>query len=210
MDITKLQDQLDPEDYATLKQHLTTLIAQTDAAKMELAEGRKGKQQEIERLQAWQGQALEALGISKPEELDAVPGMAARRADLARLASQEKSLQSKLATTTAERDQLHSDFQGMKKKQALGQAMAKYNFVDRDVVETFVAQRLEWSGEDLIYVSEDGVPSSLEDGLRSLALAKPNLLRNVEQGAGVMAGGGLGKLSERAAAIGRAFSKLLH
>lgn len=210
MDITKLKDRLEPEDYAALEKHVTDLIEQRDAAKMELTQGRKGKQQELERLQAQQAALLKALGISLPEELDSVPDMAARRADLERLAAQEKRLQAKLETTMAERDQAQAKLQDTKKREVLDKAMAKHDFVARDVVEAYIEPRLKWDGEDLIFVSEAGVPSSLEDGLKSLVRAKPSLLRNVEQGAGVPGSHGAkpdmgGNPFERIAAIGRAF-----
>ena len=210
MDITKLKDRLEPEDYAALEKHVTDLIEQRDAAKMELTQGRKGKQQELERLQAQQEKILKALGISLPEELDSVPDMAARRADLERLAAQEKRLQAKLETTMAERDQAQAKLRGTLQKQALDKALAKHDLVDRDVVEAYLQPRLKWDGEDLIFVSEAGVPSSLEDGLKSLVRAKPSLLRNVELGAGVPGSHGAkpdmgGNPFERIAAIGRTF-----
>ncbi|HCU68155.1 MAG TPA: hypothetical protein DGF30_02780 [Desulfomicrobium sp.] len=210
MDITKLKDRLEPEDYAALEKHVADLIAQTDAARKESTEGRVAKKQELERLQAQQEKILKALGLSLPEELDNAPDMAARRADLERLAAQEKRLQKKLEAATAERDQAQAKLQGTLKRQALDKALAKHDFVDRDVVEAFIEPRLQWDGEDLIYVSEAGVPSSLEDGLKGLVRSKPSLLRNLEQGAGVPGSHGAnpnmgGGRFERIAAIGRAF-----
>lgn len=210
MDITKLKDRLEPEDYAALEKHVADLLEQTDAARMELTEGRKGKTQEIERLQAQQAAILKALGLSLPEELDSVPDMAARRADMERLAAQEKRLQKKLEAATVERDQAQAKLQGTLKRQALNKALAKHDFVDRDVVEAYIEPRLQWDGDDLIYVSEAGVPSSLEDGIKGLVRSKPSLLRNLEQGAGVPGSHGAnpnmgGGRFERIAAIGRAF-----
>lgn len=216
MDITKLKDRLDPADFQALEKHVRDLIEQTDAARMELTEGRKSKRQEIERLQAQQEKILKALGLSLPEELDSVPDMAARRVDLERMEAQEKSLQKKLEAATAERDQAKAKYQGTLKRQALDKALAKHDFVDRDVVETFIEPRLQWDGNDLIYMSEAGVPSSLEDGLKGLVRSRPSLLRNLEQGAGVPGSHGAdpnmgGSRFERIAAIGRAlFSKSTH
>lgn len=210
MDITKLKGKLEPEEYAALERHVTTLIEQTDAAKRELTEGRKGKQQELERLQAQQTAILKALGLSTPAELDDVQDVPARKADLERLVAQERRLQKKLEETQAERDQAKGKLQGTHKRQALDAALSKFDFVDKDVVEAYLEPRLEWDGEDLIFVSEAGVPSSLEDGVKGLVRSKPSLLRNLEQGAGVpgsygakpdMAGGRF----ERIAAIGRRF-----
>jgi hypothetical protein len=216
MDITKLKDQLEPEEYAALEKHVADLIEQTDAARMEMIGGRKAKVAELERLQAQQEKILKALGISLPEELDDVPDMAARKGDMERLAAQEKALQAKLESTTVELGQARTKLQGTLQKQALDQALAKHDLVDRDVVESYISARLEWSGEDLIFVSEAGVPSSLEDGIKSLVRARPSLLRNVEQGAGVPGSHGAkpdigGGRFERIAAIGRSlFSKTTH
>ena len=216
MDITKLKDQLEPEEYAALEKHVADLIGQRDAAKMELTEGRKGKVAELERLQAQQEKILKALGLSLPEELDDVPDMAAKKADLERMAAQEQALQAKLEAAQAERDQAQAKLQGTLQKQALDAALAKHDLVDRDVVESYISARLEWDGEDLIFVSEAGVPSSLEDGIKSLVRARPSLLRNAEQGAGVPGSHGArpdmgGGRFERIAAIGRSlFSKTTH
>jgi hypothetical protein len=216
MDITKLKDQLEPEEYAALEKHAADLIGQRDAARTEQIEGRKGKVAELERLQAQQEKILKALGLSLPEELDSVPDLAAKRADLERLAAQEKGLQKKLEAAQAERDQAQTKLRGTLQKQALDAALAKHDLVDRDVVEAYLGPRLKWDGEDLFYVSEAGVPSSLEDGIKSLVRARPGLLRNVEQGAGVPGSHGAkpdmgGGRFERIAAIGRAlFSKSTH
>ena len=181
-----------------------------------MTEGRQKKQQELVRLQAQQAAILKALGISTPEELDDVQDVPARRADLERMAAQEKSLQKKLEAAQAERDQAQAKLQGTLKRQALDKAMAKHDFVARDVVEAYIEPRLKWDGEDLIYVSEAGVPSSLEDGIKGLVRSKPSLLRNLEQGAGVPGSHGAkadmgGSRFERVAAIGRAlFSKSTH
>lgn len=216
MDITKFKGQLEPEEYAALEEHVSNLIGQTDAARAELTEGRKGKQQEIERLQAQQEKILKALGLSLPEELDDMPDMITRKADLDRLAAQEKRLTTKLQTAQAERDQAKTKLKDSHKKRELADALGKYDLVDRDVLAAFIEPRLKWDGEDLIYISEAGVPSSVEDGIKALVRSRPSLIRiPPEQGAGFGESHGAkpdmgGSRFERVAAIGRAFSKLLH
>lgn len=217
MDITKLKDQLEPEEYAALEKHVTNLIEQRDAATLELTEGRKGKKQELERLQAQQEKILKALGLSLPEELDDIPDMASRKAELDRLAAQEKRLQGKLEAAQAERDAAQAKLREADKKRELADALGKHDLVDRDVVEAFIEKRLEWDGDSLLYMTEAGVPMSVADGVASLVKSRPSLLNTPpEQGVGFretfgakpdMGGGGF----ERIAAIGRSlFTKSTH
>lgn len=216
MDITKLKDQLEPEEYEALDNHVRELIGQRDSARRESIDGRKGKQQELVNLQAQQEKILKALDLSLPEELDDMPDMSSRKADLDRLAAQEKSLTTKLQTAQAERDQAQAKLKDAHKKRELADALGKHNLVDLNVVAAFIEPRLQWDGEDLIYISEAGVPSSVEDGIKALVRSRPSLLHTLpEQGAGFRESYGAkpdmgGGRFERVAAIGRAFSKLLH
>ncbi len=215
MDITKLKDQLEPEEYSALDKYVSDLVAQTESARKELTEGRQKKRLELESLQAQQEKILKALGLSLPEEIDDLPDMISRKADLERMAQQEKRLTTKLEATQAERDQAQGKIREAHKKRVLAEALGKYN-VDQDVVAAFIEPRLNWDGDDLIFVSEAGIPSSVEDGIKSTIRSRPSLLRAApEQGPDFRETYGAkpdmgGSRFERVAAIGRAFSKLLH
>jgi hypothetical protein len=68
--------------------------------------------------------------------------------------------------------------------------------VARDLVETFVSQRLTWEGDDLLFKSDDGKLIPLKDGVTGIAKTRPELLKPTGTGgAGVRqsnAGGGGG------------------
>jgi len=109
---------------------------------------------------------------------------------------------------------------GSRQKAVVAEALGKHEFVARDVVEAFVAPRLVWEGEEIMFKADDGRLVAVEDGVAGLAKTRPELLKPTGTGgagartAGSGGGGGSSKgdlggdRSARTAAIAARFPDL--
>jgi hypothetical protein len=194
MDIEVLKEALGDEKFTALKTFVEDLQGQRDAARNESINGRKTMKTELEALRGSQAKLLEKLGVDSLDEIEALPdakGMAeaAKQYDvkLKRLEREKaEAIEAKTATDTKWRDSL--------KRAAVAEAIGKHEFVDREVVESFISQRLAFEGDDLFFKSEDGKLLAVADGVAGIAKTRPGLLKPTGAGgAGVRqsnAGGG--------------------
>mgnify|MGYP005606298107 CR=1 FL=1 len=193
MDIEALKDKLGDETFAKLKAHVDDLTGQRDAARNESINKRKALQTENETLKAFKSKALEKLGVDSDEELDALPD-AKGQADAA------KQFDAKLKKLERERDEAKAaaeavagQLRGSRQKAVIADALGKHEFVARDVVEAFVAPRLVWEGEEIMFKADDGKLVAVADGVAGLAKSRPELLKPTGTGgAGARAGGNAG------------------
>ena len=82
---------------------------------------------------------------------------------------------------------------GSRQKAVIADALGKHEFVARDVVEAFVAPRLVWEGEEIMFKADDGKLVAVADGVAGLAKSRPELLKPTGTGgAGARAGGNAG------------------
>ena len=220
MDIEQLKDKLGDETFAKLKAHVDDLTGQRDAARNESINKRKALQTENETLKAFKSKALEKLGVDSDEDLDALPD-AKGQADAA------KQFEAKLKKAERERDEAKAakdaadgKLRGSQQKAVIAEALGKHEFVARDVVEAFVAPRLVWEGDEIMFKADDGKLVAVADGVAGLAKSRPELLKPTGTGgAGARTGGGTGgggaskgdfggDRSARAAAIAARFPEL--
>lgn len=202
MDISKLKEKLGDETFAELERHIGDLTGQRDAARTESINGRKKLKTDLEAAQAIAAKALEKLGVDNAEELDALP-------DGKGQADAVKQLQQKLTRAERERDDAKKAAEtatGLHRsslqKAAVAEALGGHEFIARDIVETYVGQRLVWEGEDLMFKTDAGSLVSIKDGVAAVAKTRPELLKpSGTGGAGVRqpnAGGGGEKRMTRA------------
>lgn len=220
MDIEQLKDKLGDETFAKLKAHVDDLTGQRDAARNESINKRKALQTENEGLKAFRAKALEKLGVDGDEDLDALPD-AKGQADAA------KQFEAKLKKAERERDEAKAakeaadgKLRGSQQKAVIAEALGRHEFVARDVVEAFVAPRLVWEGDEIMFKADDGKLVAVSDGVAGLAKSRPELLKPTGTGgAGARTGGGTGgggaskgdfggDRSARAAAIAARFPEL--
>lgn len=193
MDIEALKDKLGDETFAKLKAHVDDLTGQRDAARNESINKRKALQTENETLKAFKSKALEKLGVDSDEDLDALPD-AKGQADAA------KQFEAKLKKAERERDEAKAaaeavtgQLRGSRQKAVIADALGKHEFVARDVVEAFVAPRLVWDGEEIMFKADDGKLVAVADGVAGLAKSRPELLKPTGTGgAGARTGGNAG------------------
>lgn len=202
MDIAKLKDKLGDETFAELQGYVTDLVGQRDAARTESIEGRKKLKSERDQAVATAAKALEKLGVDSADELDSLP-------DAKGQAEALKQYESKLKRASQERDEAKKaadeaagKYRKSLQQAAVAKALGGHEFVARDVVETWVDQRLTWEGDDLLFKTDDGKLVSVADGVAGIAKSRPELLKAAGTGgAGVRqanAGSGGGKTMTRA------------
>ena len=146
---------------------------------------------------------MEKLGVDSADDLDTLPDAKGQGEAL-------KQFETKLKRAERERDEARQaaetasgKYRGSLQRAAVAEALGGHEFVARDVVETYIGQRLVWEGEDLMFKTDAGSLVSVKDGVAGVAKARPELLKpSGTGGAGVRqpnAGGGGDKTMTRAA-----------
>ena len=200
MDINPLKDKLGDETFAQLQQHITDLIGQRDAARTESITGRKGKDQKIQALTERLRAIEEWAGIDSETDVSALPAPK-EQVEVA------KQYEAKLKRAERERDDARKTadeaagkYRSSLQQAAVAKALGGHEFVARDIVETYVGQRLQWEGEELLFKTDDGKLVSVADGVAGIAKARPELLKAAGTGgAGVRqpaAGSGVKTIAE--------------
>lgn len=177
MDISKLKDKLGDETFSELERHVADLIGQRDTARTESINGRKKLKSDLEAAQALAAKALEKLGVDNADDLDTLPDAKGQGEAL-------KQYETKLKRAERERDEARQAAEkasGMYRtslqKAAVADALGGHEFVARDIVETYIGQRLVWEGEELMFKTDAGSLVSVKDGVASVAKARPELLK---------------------------------
>lgn len=203
MNLDAYKDKIDSETLAALSADLAkhtdalesrALKAEDKARKaaQESIEGRKGKD-------ALLAKALEKLGIESPDDLDSLP-------DAKGQAEALKQYEIKLKRAERERDEsrqslteLSGRYQAEKRERAIAEQIGKHAFADPDVARAVIHANVVQDGEELLFVSGDGLKVPLADGVAGLVKAKPVLLKPADNG-GTGSGfkGGAGAAGHRA------------
>lgn len=182
MDIETLKEALGSEKFAELKTFVDDLIGQRDTARNESITGRKGLKAELEKLKADQAVMLEKLGIDAPEDLANLPDARGAVEAAKQYEAKVKRLERENAELATARDEAAEKFRTSKQHAAVVDAMGRHEFLARDVVETYVSQRLVWEGDDLLYKTDDGKLVPVADGVAGVAKSRPELLKSAGTG----------------------------
>jgi hypothetical protein len=204
MDINTLKETLGDEKFAQLHGYVTDLIGQRDTARNESITGRKSLKSKVDALEAQQAALLEKLGLSSAEELETLPDVKGMADAAKQLDARIKRAEREKAEALAQRDEAAGKYRGSLQKAAIAEALGGHEFVARDIVETYVSQRLAWEGDDLLFKSDDGKLIPVKDGVAGIAKTRPELLKpSGTGGAGVRqsnaGSGGNAKTMTRAA-----------
>ena len=185
MDIEQLKDKLTDEEFAAITAHL----ADTEG---KLKNVRKKADEYAARLRdadALSARMMERLGIASADELDNLPDIS-KQADAAKQTEARlKRLENELSAANKDRDRLMGEIRASRERATLAEALAGHDLIDADIVSSFVAQRLQWEGDELFYRSDDGAQISVKDGVSGLLKARPSLLKTPQaRGSGVKTG----------------------
>lgn len=198
MDIEALKGkQLDDATFTQLKTYVDDIIGQRDTARNESINGRKTLKAENDALKAFKAKALEKLGVDTDDDFEALP-------DAKGQADAVKQFEAKLKRAERERDEAKqaaeaaaTALRGSRQKAVVAEALGKHEFVARDVVEAFVAPRLVWEGDEIMFKTDDGKLVAVSDGVAGLAKSRPELLKPTGTGgAGARTGGAGGGASK--------------
>lgn len=202
MDISTLKEKLGDETFAKLESHVNDLIGQRDAARRESIDGRKTLKKDRDDAIAERDEALEWAGVDSIQALREKPGPKGLAEASQQVEAKLKKMQRDLDSAVQQRDDALGKFRGSLQKASIAEALAGHEFVDREVVESFVSQRLKWEGDELLFTSGDGKLIPVKDGVAEIAKTRPQLLKaSGTGGAGVRqsnAGSGGGKTMTRA------------
>lgn len=193
MDIEKLKEKLGDATFAELKTYVDDLTGQRDTARQESINGRKALKAENDTLKAFKTKALEKLGVDTDEDFDALPDAKGQAEAAKQYEAKVKKLERERDELRAAKDEADGKLRGSRQKAAVAEALAKHEFVARDVVEAYVAPRLVWEGEEILFKADDGKLVAVADGVAGLAKSRPELLKPTGTGgAGARTGGGTG------------------
>lgn len=202
MDLESLKEALGDEKFAALKSYVEDLTGQRDAARQESITGRRGMKDKLAKLEADQAALMDRLGIDSLEDLDTLPDAKGSAEAAKQYEVKLKRMERQLQEATTQRDEISGKFRGTLQRAAIAEALAGHDFVARDIVETYIGNRLAWEGDDLLFKSDDGRMIPVKDGVAGIAKARPELLKSTGTGgAGVRAsnaGGGGAKTMTRA------------
>lgn len=189
MEIEQLKDALGDETFAQLKTYVEDLNGKLRTVRSK-ADAETAKARE---LAAAQAKLMEKLGVESLDDLDALPDAKGQAEAAKQFESKLKKLERELADTAAARDEIGSKYRSARQKAALADALAGHEFVDREVIEAYINQRVTWEGDELLFKSDAGDLIGLKDGVSALVKAKPTLLKSTgARGAGVKTGAGSG------------------
>lgn len=177
MDLNQFKEAIGDEKFTALKSYVDDLAGQRDAARNESIAGRKQLKTDLAAAQALAQKALEKLGVDGPDDLDSLPDAKGQAEALKQLDTRIKRAERERDDAKKSAEEATGKFRGSLTKAALAEALAGHEFVARDIVETYVAQRLTWEGEDLLYKADDGKLIPVKDGVTAFAKTRPELLK---------------------------------
>lgn len=182
MDLDKLKEPLGEATFAELSTYIADLTGQRDTARKESIDGRRTLKARVTELETQRSKLFERLGIDSDEDIDALPDAKGQAEAVKQFEAKMKRLEREAADKDKALQDLSAKHRGTVQQAALSRAMADHAFIDRDLVESYVGQRLAWEDDALLYRTEDGKLLDLAEGVKLLASTKPHLLK--AQGAG--------------------------
>jgi uncharacterized coiled-coil protein SlyX len=180
MDIATLKDRLG-DDYDALETYIATLAGQRDAARKEAIEKRKELQAEVEQLRALKATLFERLGLSDESELETLPDAKGQAEAVKQFEARVKRLEKELAEKDTALQATNGKYRETRLNAALQKALGGQPWVDQELVESYLKQRLDWQDDELMYRHGE-TPVPLDEGVKLLMKDKPNLLKQVPAG----------------------------
>lgn len=177
MDIESLKEKLGDETFAKLKTYVDDLTGQRDAARNESITGRKGLKEKLTALETAQAALLEKLGLDSLEDLESLPDAKGAAEAAKQYEAKLKRLERENAALKQSSEEVTGKYKGSLQKAAIAEALGGHEFLARDIVETYVSQRLAWEGDDLLFKADDGRLVPIKDGVAGIAKTRPELLK---------------------------------
>jgi len=194
--------QLDDATFDELKKWADDMTGKLESARSESITGRKQLKQRAETAEALAARMMEKLGIESADDLETMPDAKGAAEAAKQYEAKMKRLERQVADLSKEKDEITGKFRQSQTRAIVADAISAHEFVARDMVETYISNRLVWEGDDLLYKQDDGKLSTIRDAVAGIAKSRPELLKSAGTGgAGVRpgnAGGGTAKTMTRA------------
>lgn len=177
MDIESLKEALGDEKFAALKTYVDDLTGQRDAARNESIQGRKGLKEKLASLESAQAQMLEKLGLDSLDDLASLPDAKGAAEAAKQYEAKLKRLERENATLKQTAEETSGKYRSSLQRAAIADALGGHEFIARDVVETFISNRLTWEGDEILFKGDNGQLMPLKDGVAGIAKTRPELLK---------------------------------
>jgi hypothetical protein len=177
MNLDDLKEALGDEKFSALKTYVDDLTGQRDQARNESITGRKGMKEKLAKLEADQAALLEKLGLDSLDDLDGLPDAKGAAEAAKQYEAKLKRLERENQTLKQTADEVSGKYRTSLQRAAIADALGGHEFIARDVVETFVSNRLSWEGDDLLFKTDDGKLIPVKDGVAGIAKTRPELLK---------------------------------
>ena len=188
MDLKQLKEKLGDEKFSELETYVNDLIGQRDAARDESIKGRKGLKAKVTELETLRDDLFERLGIESVDDLKDLDPKGQAEA-VKQFEAKMKRLERELGDKSKALDELSGKYRGTLQDAALRKAMGSHEFIDSDLVASFVAGNLEWEDDKVLYRTAQGGLVPLDEGLNALVKEKPHLLKAAGAGGSGYRGG---------------------
>lgn len=120
---------------------------------------------------------MEKLGIETAEEFDSLPPAKGQAEALKQLETRLKAKDTALAEKGAALQALTRQYRDSQADTQLEQALAAYEFIDRDLVASHLRSRLDWQEDRLLFKTDTG-EVSLADGVKQFVETKPHIVKH--------------------------------
>lgn len=182
MDIDALKPKLGDEMFSQLHAYIADLTGQRDAARNESIQGRKALKAKVAELEGMQAKVFERLGIDSADDLETLPDAKGQAEAVKQFEAKLKRLEREAADKTKAFDELSAKHRSALQQAMLQKAISSHQFIDADLVSSFVSQRLAWEEDQPFYRTDEGKLLPIDEGVKLLATTKPHLLK--AQGSG--------------------------
>lgn len=177
MDIEALKAKLGDETFGQLQTYISDLTGQRDAARNESIQGRKTMKAKVAELEGVQAKVFERLGIDAVEELDALPDAKGQAEAMKQVEAKLKRLEREAADKGKAFDELSAKHRSVIQQSTLQKALSAHQFIDADLVASYLNQRVVWEDDQPLYRADDNKLLPLDEGVKLLATTKPHLLK---------------------------------
>jgi len=182
VDISELKESLGDEKYAELETYVSDLVGQRDAARNESISGRKGLKEKVAAYETQLSEVFERLGVSSFDELDDLPEQKGAAEAAKQFEAKMKRMERQIQEATDARTAAETKLRDVVRKATVSEAMGSHEFVAKDVVSDYVANRLVWEEDELLFRQDDGKLISVTDGVSAFAKSRPELLKSTGAG----------------------------
>lgn len=176
--IDSIREKLAPEEFTGLETLVNDLTGQRDAARQESIAGRRSLKTEVETLRSFRAAVIDRLGLDDDATPDTLPDVRATTDAAKVLEARVKRLETELSAAKDENANLIKSGRDKDLSVALSSAIAGHDFVDADLVSTYVRARISFDDEGTpVYKTDDGKMLPLAEGVKVIAATKPHLLK---------------------------------